>query len=321
MQKGEAYKGKIVEVHRYFSIAEMSQTDPEVQDWLSQSYRAIGPYMKEKSQGIGLTFAEQGLLLPDVLGIEYSDKDFRRAVNTHYESLVITIPRSGIKLNISLQDDHTPLSKDNMPINIQDFIKFKFIQGHPEVAKDVNEAARLSVFKKFYIHDPDKVSREAVDINTLEDKATTIYMQHKDDKIKLDQLLTMLGVNIRTMTAEDKILKLKGFSKKDSKLNELDQKAAFDNFIKVAEDKDLEYKFLIQELIGIQHLQRVGQNIVYKETGEKLGDNMEDAVLFLKNPKNSRDLNLLKSQYMTKVKHGSKEYLPKDIDELKQKAS
>jgi hypothetical protein len=318
MIRGDLYRGKIVEVHRYFSIAEMSQTDPQVKDWLGQSYRAVGPYFKEKATGTGLSFDEQKLLLPGILGIEHIDRDFRKAVNNHYDNLVIAIPHNGLKLQISLINDNEVLSETNKPLNIQDYIKWRFIEGHPEVAGDLNEAARLSVIKKFYIHDPDKVSKEAVDINTLEDKATNVYMKYKDDKIKLDQLLTMLGINIKGMKHEDKVLKLKQFSKKDVKyVNELDQKAAFDNFIKVAEDRDMEYKYLIQELIGAQHLQRVGSNIVYKETGDKLGDSMEDAVLHLKNAKNSRELNLLKAQYLQKIKHGSEAYLPKEAEEVK----
>lgn len=318
MQRGDGYRGKVVEVHRYFSIADMSQTDPKVQDWLAQSYRAIGPYFKEKATGTGLSFDEQKLLLPEILGVEHSDKEFRRVVNRHYDSLVLPIPRGGLKLQISLYNDNEKLSESNMPINPQDYIKWRFIQGHPEVAKDMSDAARFSVQKRFYVHDADKATKEAVDINTLEDKATNVYMKYKDDKIKLDQLLTMLGVNIKGMKHEDKVLKLKGYSKKDTKyVTELDQKVAFENFIEASEDKNMEYKYLIQELIGAQHLQRVGQNIVYKETGNSLGDNMEDAVLYLKNPKNSRELNLLKAQYLQKVKHGTEAYLPKDAEELK----
>jgi hypothetical protein len=64
-------------------------------------------------------------------------------------------------------------------------------------------------------------------------------------------------------------------------------------------------------MIGAQYLRRVGMNIVYTETGDKVGDNIDDAVLFFKNPKNSRALNLLKAEYQAKIKKG-KDYLPKE---------
>lgn len=305
-----SYKGKVVEVHRHFNMLALAQNDPEVQAWYGQAFRAIGPYFDNKAPGSGLTFAEEGILLPEVIHMEYSDKDFRRAVTTFYHEFITRVPKEGIKLHVSLQDDSKPLSKDNLPVNIKDYLSFRHLLKHPEVAPDQATAEKMYTCK-FYLVDPEGVSKEAVKINELEDQATVIYMKYKDDAIKLDQILTMLGVNIRGLKNDQKVLKLKEFAKKDPKLNEYEQRAEFDRFIKVAEDKDLEYKYLIQEMIGAQYLRRVGTSIAYEESGETIADDMEGAVIFFKNPKNSRELNLLKSEYMLKVKKGE-EYLPKE---------
>lgn len=305
------YTGKVVEVFRHFTLAEMSQSDPEVKAWLGQSFRAIGPYFKEKATATGLTFEEQRILIPPLLGIEPEDKEFRRRVTKHFDEMITPISKDGLKLRISLQDDNQPLSEHNMPLYLNDYITYKHIIGHPDVAKDKTEAERL-YNKRFYIVDPDKASVEAITINTLEDKSVEIYFRHKGDKIKTDQILTMLGVNIKDMSTEDKVLKMKTFATKDAKLTEVEQKEAFDRFIKIAEDKDLEYKYLIQEMIAIQYLKRVGTNVLYKESGDLLGENMEAAVLALKNPKNSRELNLMKAEYINKVKGSSKDYLPSE---------
>lgn len=319
MQRGDIYKGKMVEVKRHFSLIEMSQEDPEVKAWLGMSYRAIGPYFKNKSTATGLSFDEQALLLPDIIGMEPTDKDFRKTVVKFYDEFVTSVGKDGIKLQVSLKNDNEELSKSNMPVNIMDYVRFRHIIGHPEVA--LSEAEAKATFgKKFYLVDPDKVSGEAVALNTLEDQAMSVYFSRKEDKIKIDQILTMLGVNIRAMKHEDKVLKLKSFATKDNKLSEYDQKEVFNRFIKVAEDRDLEYKYLIQEMIGIQYLSRVGNNnIVFTESGKLLGDNMEDAVLQLRNPKNSRELNLMRAQYLTKVKSGTEGHLPKE--ETKQESN
>lgn len=311
MRTGDTYTGKIVEVHRYQALAEMAQSDPEVKAWFGMAFKGIGPYFKERTTATGLSFEEQKLLLPEIFGIEPTDKDFRKVVNQKYDEFITKIPQEGIKLQVSLMDDTKPLSADNMPYNVMDYIKLKHIIGHPEVAKDRNEAEKL-FGKRFYLVDPDQATSQAVNVNNLEDKAMVIYMKHKDDKIKTDQILTMLGVGIRGMKHEDKVLKLKSFSSKNSKMNESEQKEAFEQFIKIAEDKNLEFKYLIEEMIGAQYLSKVGTNILLKESGEKIGDNLEDAVLYYKNPKNSRELNLLKAQYLQKVKHGSEAYLPKE---------
>lgn len=303
----------MIEVHRHFTLVEMSQEDPEVKAWLGQSYRGIGPYFKDKATATGLTFEEQRLLLPELLGIEASDKDFRRTVNRFFDELVTSVPKDGLQLQIGLEDDNLPLSATNMPINIMDYIKYRHIKGHRDVAMNKPEAEK-TYGKRFYINDPEKASAAAISLNDLEDEAAVIYMKYKDDAIKTDQILTMLGVNITHLKHEEKILKLKGLSQKNFKLSEADQKEAFNKFIKVAQDKDLEYKYLIQEMIGAQYLKRVGNNILYAESGKIVGDNMEDAVLYFKNPKNSRELNLLKAEYNTKIKKGDA-YLPKENPE------
>ncbi len=307
-----AYTGKIIEIHRHFNLSEMSQEDPEVKAWLGQSYRAIGPYFEHggKSPATGLTFEEQRLLLPEILGMEASDKDFRKTVTNFYHEIITSVPKEGRKLQVSLSNDNEALSDKNMPINIRDYVTMRHVIGHPEVAQDKATAERL-YFKKYYIHDPDGAVESAVSLNKLEDKAMVLYMKHKDDAIKTDQILTMLGVNISKLKTDDKVLKLKAAAQKDNRLNEFEQKDAFNRFISVCEDKNLEYKYLIQEMIGAQYLRRVGNSIVYSESGDKIADSMEEAVLYFKNPKNSRQLNLLKAEYQTKIKKSS-DYLPKD---------
>lgn len=303
-------KGKIIEIHRHFNMLALAQNDPEVKAWYGQAFRAIGPYFHNKAPGSGLTFEEQRLLLPEVVGVEPEDKNFRTVVTNFYHEFITRIPQTGLKLNISLQDDTQPLSKTNMPVNVKDYIAYRHLLNSPEVAKDFATAEKMYTCK-FYIHDPEGATQEAVKINELEDKATVIYMKYKDDVVRLDQILTMLGVDVRKMKPEQKVLKLKEFAKKDEKLNEYEQRAEFERFIRISEDKDLEYKYLIQEMIGAQYLTRVGTSIAYTESGEVIGQNMDEAVIYFRNPKNSRELNLLKAEYLTKLKK-SEDYLPKE---------
>lgn len=300
---------KIIEVYRHYNLVEMQQQEPEVKAWLGEAYRPIGPYFDGKKTATGLTFEEQNILMPEVLGIEKSDKDFRKAVIKYFDEILTNVPKDGLKLEAGLYDDSKPLSADNLPIVPKDYIVYRHLLGHPHVALDRTTAAREQN-KRFFVLDTDKAALEAVKINTLEDKAISIYFKFKDDSIKIDQILTMLGVDIRSMSKDEKVIKLKSFTTKASGTSELQQKEIFDKFIKIAEDQDLEMKFLIEEMIGAQYLRRVGANIVYEETGKLVGENMQDAVLYFKNAKNSRELNLLKAEYQMKMKKGD-EYLPK----------
>ena len=303
---------KTIEVHRHFNLVEMQQEDPGVKAWLGQSYRGIGPYFDAatKSTATGLTFEEQKILLPHYLGIEATDKDFRKTVVRFYDELVTSVPKDGITLNIGLEDPTKPLSDDNLPVNIKDFITWRHIRGHRDVAHTLDEAKR-EWGKRYYIHDPDGVSVETTKLNDLEDRAIALYMRFKDDIIRTDQILTMLGVSIKGLKTNQKVLALKKKASNDPKLSDTEQRAAFERFISTVEDRDLEYKYLIQEMIGAQYLTRVGNNILYAESGEQIGVSLEDAVLYFRNPMHSRELNLLRAEYQTKVKKGI-EYLPKE---------
>jgi len=307
---------KVIEIHRHYNLVEMSQEDPEVKAWLGESYKPIGPYFDGKVTGTGLDFKEQRILLPEFIGVEVSDKDFRRKVTETYDNMVIKIPKDGITLEIGLEDDSKPLSETNLPLQLPDYLKYRFIIKHPDVAPTKEEAQR-SYSKKFYVVDPNQVTKQALSINSLEDKAYELYMRFKDDTVKVDQILTMLGRNVANLK-KDRILVLKQFATKNPKLESAQQTEAFQRFINVCEDKDLEMKFLIEEGIAIQYLKRVGNNIVYNETSITIGVNMDDAVLYFKNPKNSRELNLLRVQYQQKAKKGD-EYLPKEIQDTKSK--
>lgn len=306
---------KFIEIHRHFNLVEMSQEDPEVKAWLGEAYKPIGPYFKGKVTASGLDFTEQKLLLPEHLGIESNDKDFRRIVNNFYDNLLYRVNKDGLRLNIGLQDNSKPLHESNLPECLPDYLKYRHAIEHPDVAESKEVAVR-DPRKRFYVHDPSKANEQALSANSLEDQAFALYMKFKDDEVKVDQILTMMGRDVAALK-KDKILVLKEFSKKNSKLSEMDQRDALKKFINLCLDKDLEMKYLIQEGIAIQYLKRVGTNILYGESGKQIGVNMEDTVLYFKNPKNSRELNLLRAEYETKLKK-DKRYLPKEEETVKE---
>lgn len=303
-------KGRIIEVHRHYNGVQMAQQDPQVIAWQEQRWMAIGPYWDGKVPASGLTFEEQRVLLPELLGIEPTDKDFRKEVNNFYHNILTRVPASGLKLQIGLEQDAEPMSNTNMPLSLKDYITYRHVLKSPDVANGKDNAVRYG-YTHFYIVDPQNNIAQAHKTNKLEDRAFELYIKFKDSIVKTDQILTMLGVKTDKLEHEDKILELKAYATKDAKAPESEQQAQLLRFINVCEDKDLEYKFLIQEMIGIQYLKRIGSNIVYAETNEKIGESMEDAVLYFKNPKNSKEANILRHKYEVLIKRGI-EYLPKE---------
>lgn len=295
---------KIIEIRQNFTFGQMAQEDPQVKAWFDQAFRPVGPYYQGKVTATGLNFDEQKLLLPYILGIEPSDKAFRNEVSKHYDNILTLVPPQGLKLEVGLEDDSRPLSDTNLPLNIKDYITYRHAKGHPGMAVDEEEGQRFMQTKKFYLVDTDKITAGTIAISELEDKALAVYFEYKDNQIKVDQVLTMSGIVIRNLTPNEKQIKFKALATKDkdNTKSQSEQGEAFNRFINLCRDEDLPLKFMVEELIGAQILERIGTNVLLKETGATLGEDMRAAILFLKNPKNSKTLNVLKAEYQTKVK-------------------
>lgn len=302
---------KIVFVHRLISFAQAAHTDKDVQQWFGSSFQAIGPFWKGKTVFTGLTSLEQKILMPHLHSTEYSDKDFRKKTEDYFVNILTKIPANGLKLEIGLEDDGAAISETNMPVNIENYVAYKHLKNYPLVAPSKDEAEKDPT-KKFYIFDPAASTKTNVDLNKIEDGAIKAYFDFKDDVMKVDQVLTMLGFDIRRLTSEGKTIKLKELAKRPNGKSEEEQKAALEKFINICNDKDLGVKFLIHELVGAQVLQKVGTNILDKETGNSIGDNLQDAVLYLTNPKNSKDYNVYRAKYDNLISKGTKVVVEKD---------
>lgn len=296
---------KVIVIHRQLTFSQMAHTDTEVLDWFNQAFKAITPYWKGKVVGTGLTYSEQKLLMPYILGVEADDREFRKRTELFFHEILTKVPPQGLKLEIGLEDDSLPVNASNLPLNIQQYVIYRHAIGHPNVAMSKDEADR-SPLKHFYLVDPEQVTSSDLRLNDLEDKALACYFKYKDDEVKVDQILTMLGVNIKLMSPSDKLLKLKSFTKRNENKGDLENQSDFQRFVDVCEDPDLMMKYLIQEMVGAQILERQGTTIFIKESGEAIGANAKEAVAYLKNPKNSRVYNMLRGHYDTLVKKGAK---------------
>lgn len=313
---------KIIFIRRKLSFAQMSHTDPEVSDWFNQAFKCISPYWNKlgATVGTGLTVGEQRLLMPYLHGVESDDRDFRKKTEEYFHNLLTKLPAGGLKLEIGLEKDDEPLSKDNFPLDIAQFVIYRHAIGHPKMALSEEEADRDPT-KMYYIDDPSATKVGNIRLNELEDKALHCYFKYKDDEIKVDQILTLSGVHTNKLSPNEKIIKFKSLCVKPENVSIGVQQSTLESFIRLCEDPNLAVKYLIEEMIGAQVLERQGQTIFEKETGKPLGATLQEAVAFLQNPKNSKILNVLKGQYELVVKKGkvidlSPTDIPADVDAL-----
>lgn len=326
MSTAVATKEKTVFIKRKITFMESAQAnDNSVKEYQDMAYRAIGSYFEDfgRIYGSGLTRAEKAFLMPELTGYDpaVDRREFNKSVQEYFKNINTKVPAEGLRLNIALEDPTRPLlSKgedgkviENFPVNIKDYVAYRHALGHREVGESFEEANMYDHIK-FYIEDEDKVIKEATGLNEKEDKARLAYYQLIEKEDRVNQMLTLLGVSIKNMSFNEKKLLLKDYASIDSKRSKASNEERLDVFIRLSEDRDLEVKYKIEELIRVGALERVGNRIVMSESGTEIGIDLRAATLWYKDPSNSRDVNVLTARY-NEFNRKSKVELPQELSE------
>jgi len=288
---------KIVYLKRKATFIEESNTDPEVQGYFDMSYKAVGSYYKDfgRQFGSGLTREETNILIPEMTGYypEHDKREFNKSVANFYKNINTKVPAAGLRLNIALEKDE-PLSETNF--HPDKYIIYKHAIGHPEVASSLEEARKYD-HKRFYIEDEENVLRETSQLSNKEDKARLEYYQLIDSEDRVNHMLVMLGKNPVNMLYDEKKVALKEFVTIDKSMNAISNERRMDNFIKLSGDKRLETKYRIEEMVRVGVLERVGQRILIKETGDEVGKDLKGTALWFEDKGNSQEVNVLVARY------------------------
>lgn len=245
-------------------------------DIYTEAKRRIGSVFTGSGDIIrGLTFAEQKKLLPEILGIGPEDPSFSFNCKQFYLNLTVEVPMGGVDLEIGVDDEGHPL-------NIMDFVKYKFAKAHPYV---VDEEADLSSSKKhqYYISDSRKELKEAKLGLDIRKTAYKEYIKLSDSEDRMDQVLFVYGYKPQQLKAEEKELQLEEL---------LDDNPQY--FLDVVKDRNLEMVALVNQCLSTEVLRKVGNTILDGDVS--LGDTMEEAVVFLKDKKNSNVLTSIKAK-------------------------
>lgn len=242
----------------------------------AESKRRIGSvFTKTGDIYSGLTFQEQKKFLPYILGVDASDPAFGKAVKNYFRNMTIEVPLEGTQLEAGTDESGEPL-------NVMDYVKYKFASTHPHVAGDEGDLSTSRGYK-YYIYDEALELEE--DYNELEyrKKAYKEFIKLTDNEKKMDMVVRLHLENPTKMSSKEKELFLEAMVE-ESPLN----------FYNIATSKTLELEAFIEECLTAEVLRKVGNSLLLGD--EKLGDSMEEAVLFLKDKKNSSTLTTLKAR-------------------------
>ena len=282
--------------------------------------RSLGSYFLNKHstrKGTGLTDEEVKVLLPQILDIQPGDVEFRKKVELFYTEINTDVPyvrgrefEIGLEIDNDLPITHTieetvevgeglppkKVIKHNLPINFEDYVRFRHAFKHPLCAQSP-EDAKGNQTVKFYLEDPENTIKLRLEASELADKASMLYQQIKTDSKKVLMILSLARLDLprkpneiivpESMNEGERQLKLKEF------LLSKPQK-----FYAVASDAKLKNKYIIEQLISVNLLKRAGTSILITESSEVLGINLDTAMddLF-SNPARVALLSELKAKY------------------------
>lgn len=275
-------------------------------DFLSLGKQDIGGYFASKNSsapGTGLTLPEIKLLLPDILYMHVDDRDFNKSVKEFYGKLKTDVPYGkGVELEIGLEQSNSePVSKDNMPINPMEYIRYKHALGHPFVAPSEGDARRDSR-KRYYIYDRKLEEKRSAGAIATKDEALTIYLGLKDDKEKVKAMLTLMGTDPRDFTGDH------ADSLRSQALREMAEKRTGD-FLALYNIDNFEERFVIQTMVNTGVLKQIGARFMISSNGETFGNDINEALMVLKDTKsaeNQAKISALKATMQDALKEGKR---------------
>lgn len=282
---------------------------PELMAYFANSYRAVGSFFPKNSMrpGTGISLTDENLLLPYVLNIDSTDRDFRMRVTDFYHAITTKVEPhdvngvGGTRLEIGLDNNEEPMSKDNLPLNAMDYIRYKQVLGHPEVAASKADGKGNSR-KLYYIDNPLDVNKIDLSVADQKDAAMEAYFTIKKDPNKIVQYLMLLGTkNLSTIKGKEQVT-LRNLAMTEPK-----------NFLDVHLDKEKDAKYLIKDLVIANILELAGSIVLIKENREQIGGNEKEAVAYIRNPTNSKQIVILRSMLQQWKK--SKNTTIEDLDD------
>ena len=272
--------------------ADNKSNNETVQDWIDLASRHIGPYLQSnssKSVGSGLSIPEVNLLLPHLINIEADDRDFKKGVEEYFNNLVTKIPpTTGKTFEIGLYTDNSkPLSEKNLPIDIEDYVRYRHAKNHPWVAMSQPEAEG-NPLKLFYMNDPEAQLKAFSDKVVLQDKADAIWATIKNQPGKINMMLTLLGKDERDYTGKNadtqKIVDLH---------NEIKNRPAA--FLKAYEEDKFETRYWLKAMLKAGVVTEIGTSFVITQNNKLLARSEAEMILYLENEENADTITHLKA--------------------------
>lgn len=270
-----------------------SPNDPAVQAYQSEASFSLGPYFSNKDKqtiGSGLEEWEIRILLPHLVDLEPTDKEFRKAVKSYFTEIITRIPfANGLTLEVGLETDNSaPISATNLPLDIADYIKYRHAKAHPWVAPNAEEGRNTGKYKAYIV---DKHAEELAQtkVRAAKDEAMQYYMEIRADEFKIDQMI----IAIDKLPSD-----YKGASAQDRKVTDLHDYATRYpvRFVEIYTNGKFQTAFWLKGMIKAKLINQVGNRYVFAANGVAVASSLEDMLLWIEDKDNQETVMHLKQQ-------------------------
>lgn len=244
---------------------------------LNESKIFLGSHFDGRAPLTGLTKDEEKKYLPQIIGVSANHPEFTTKAREFWATMGFLIPVGGVVLDITVDENGTPY-------NLEDWIKYKWAKRHKLVAPN-KEALENDPRKKFYIHDPEEADRRKHATIQVQKQADIEFIKATQDPAKARRIVRMMNNVVNPDNLTDHQVENQLYDLKNSDPA---------RFLSIAQDKKLDVKAEIQEMIEHQILRKVGNQIIYID--QVVGESMDDAVAWMQNQRNSTIVTDLKAK-------------------------
>jgi len=248
----------------------------------AESVQKLSSIFVDRQPLRGLNPEEEKKYLGTLLDVGPEDKEWGRHTRRFWAELRIPVGFAGMELEIGMDEK-------GEPIKLMDYIKYRFAKAHALVADSEEEMMR-SARKSFYIMNPTAESARKNANIQVSKQADRAFIKACDDHQRMKNLLRVLSTvkvdSLTPQTVENLLYDIKQGNP--------------GKFLKAATDENLDMKAEIASFVEAGILQKIGN--AYIHIDETLGENEDETIIYLKNPKRSGLLNILRTKLLeTKV--------------------
>lgn len=259
----------------------------------------IGAFSQGRRHLSGLTDIEEKVYLPEVIAADPADKSTWYAkVKDYFAAITRFIPNEGLSLEIGMAYASESDMNNNIkgyPINVEDYVFYRYVLVYPKTANDIRDY-NPSVHNS-YIDDPLKDKTDRKEFTKIRDKALNIYLDVKQDRVKVKSILYLFRKEYDSAYAEAEL--------SDLAFNE----STMEQFIDYATDNNLNEKVTIQKAIDNGDITTAHDNMYFYED-TALGYDIKEVQRTLNLEKNNSILAAIKSRQV-QTKKSNKEIVGK----------